>query len=107
MTKHRTIRAYRSLRDQYETPKPTQTLGAGKASLRAVPAVRSGIYGFTLVELIIVITLVSVLAAVALARYVDLKDEAREAAARGFAATVSSGDALNVAACASGNADCV
>lgn len=67
--------------------------------------------GFTLIELVIVIVLLGVLAAIAVPRFVNLEDDAQEAALNATAAAISSAMNINYAGCAVNNhqasdADC-
>lgn len=54
--------------------------------------------GFTLIELVMVIVLIGVLAAIAVPKFIDLSGEANKAATDGLAGALSSGSAINYAA---------
>ncbi len=54
--------------------------------------------GFTLIELVMVIVILGVLAAIAIPKFVDLKGDARQAALDGVAGALSSAAAINYAA---------
>lgn len=67
--------------------------------------VRTNQGGFTLIELVIVIVLLGILAAVAVPRFIDLSEEASQAAVEGVAGALSSGSAINYAAFKAGSTD--
>ncbi|MBF0125317.1 MAG: prepilin-type N-terminal cleavage/methylation domain-containing protein [Magnetococcales bacterium] len=62
--------------------------------------------GFTLIELVMVIVVLGILAAVAIPKMTSLVNEAEVSAIRGVAGSLLSAGSINYAACATGHSDC-
>jgi len=63
--------------------------------------------GFTLIELVVVIVLLGILSVVAVARFTDLSQQARNARIEAQAQALVSNDTLNHMACEAGSNDCI
>ncbi len=56
--------------------------------------------GFTLIEVVMVIVIIGILAAIAMPQFVNLKTDAYKATAQGFAGALNAANSINVVGCA-------
>ena len=63
--------------------------------------------GFTMIELVVVMVLLGILAAVAVPKFVDLSGQAEQSAADGVAGALGSASSVNYGACKAGSTSCV
>ena len=56
-----------------------------------------GVKGFTLIELVMIIVILGIMAVVAIPRYINMQQEAQEAAAKGYIGSLNSALTMHVA----------